>query len=776
VAIGKNAAVRRQLRTLFDLGAVRELTDGQLLERFATDRGEAAELAFAALVERHGPMVLRVCRGVLGDAHEAQDAFQATFLVLVKRARRLWVRDSLGPWLHQVAYRTASCDRAAAARRSRLERRAAMTVREAPPERDFDLERLLHEEIERLPERYRVPVVLCDLEGQTHEQAARHLGWPVGTIKSRLSRARERLRARLLRRGVGADAGPLAVAGLFKAPSLTIPPALLDATTAAAARYAAIGSAARGSAVLLAEGVLRTMSMTQWWKVATVLLVAGATASGVEWLGGGIGPGAQVPAARQDQEVRAGGAPTQEVKPGKLRLTLRERGYVEAARTEDVYCNVEKGTTIIKIVPEGAAVKRGEVIAELDSAALRDQLVNQRITTKAAEANFLNAKLMREVAEVAAAEYEEVFRQDDEALKGAIEGARAARRKAQERLDRTRAARERLAGMQRTAGGAQTLAEAVDELDLQDRIDEAELTLDRERRSLTQAEGKRELLRKYTYPKTRRELQSAVEKAHSDELARQAAWELAKIKEDKLEKQIANCTLVAPVNGCVLYANDRSRALRGLAQIEEGATVRERQKIVSIVDFNDPMQVNVKVPESLIDQVVPRMKALIRIDAFPGQTFAGLVAEVAPLPDPGSSFQGDVKVYTTRIRMGGGRPNLRPGMTADATIVLDDREDAIGVPAKAVARYDGKDHVAVKWPGGRIEWREVVLGASDGSIVEVKEGLHSGEQVVLEAEPLLTDEQRARRDAVVDPLREKSAPPRKAPVRKGQGKPARPPR
>src|SRR5947199_6850291 len=100
MATGKDRAVLGHLRTLFDVGAVRELTDGQLLERFATGRGEAAELAFAALVERHGPMVLRVCRGVLADPHDCQDAFQATFLVLVKKSRALWVRDSLGPWLH----------------------------------------------------------------------------------------------------------------------------------------------------------------------------------------------------------------------------------------------------------------------------------------------------------------------------------------------------------------------------------------------------------------------------------------------------------------------------------------------------------------------------------------------------------------------------------------------------------------------------------------------------------------------------------------------------
>ena len=103
MATKKDRAVRRQIDTLFNIGVIRDLTDGQLLERYATGRGEAAELAFAALVERHGPMVLRVCRARLSDPHEAQDAFQATFLVLVEKSRGLWVRDSLGPWLHQVA-------------------------------------------------------------------------------------------------------------------------------------------------------------------------------------------------------------------------------------------------------------------------------------------------------------------------------------------------------------------------------------------------------------------------------------------------------------------------------------------------------------------------------------------------------------------------------------------------------------------------------------------------------------------------------------------------
>jgi multidrug efflux pump subunit AcrA (membrane-fusion protein) len=150
------------------------------------------------------------------------------------------------------------------------------------------------------------------------------------------------------------------------------------------------------------------------------------------------------------------------------------------------------------------------------------------------------------------------------------------------------------------------------------------------------------------------------------------------------------------------------------------------------------------------------MKARIKIDAFPNETIAGLVGEIAPLPAPLPISGPNRKVYTTRIQIGGGRPNLRPGMTATAEIVVDDRDDVISVPVKAVVHYDGKDHVAVKLPGGRVEWRDVVLGVSDGSIVEVEEGLRGGDQVVLEAEPLLSDEQRARRNAVIDPFREKT--------------------
>ena len=251
-------------------------------------------------------------------------------------------------------------------------------------------------------------------------------------------------------------------------------------------------------------------------------------------------------------------------------------------------------------------------------------------------------------------------------------------------------------------------------------------------------------------------------------LAKQAIWELEKAKEKKLEQQIAMCTLRAPVEGCVQYASVDNRGIA--VAIEEGATVRERQKIVSILDFDGPLQIAVKVPGAAIAHVVPNLKARVKVDAFPNETLDGVVSEVAPMPDP--SHGGSLRtVYTTRIRIGGGHPQLRPGMTAEAEMIVADRDDAIGVPAGTVVRYDGKDHVAVKAPDGRVEWRDVVLGGSDGTTVEIKEGLRTGDQLILDPHPFLSDEQRARIKMPTEPVYRKSAM-----SKKGLANPARPPR
>jgi RNA polymerase sigma factor (sigma-70 family) len=180
--------------------------DEGLLDRFLTGDARAAGAAFRELLARHGPMVLGVCRHVLDGRHDAEDAFQATFLVLARSAGAIRDRKALARWLYEVAYRTSVRAGARAARRPTREKEAAeMSASTHRHENDpawNELRPVLHEEVNRLPEKYRSPVVLCYLEGRTNEEAAALLQWPVGTVKGRLARARELLHARLSRRGL----------------------------------------------------------------------------------------------------------------------------------------------------------------------------------------------------------------------------------------------------------------------------------------------------------------------------------------------------------------------------------------------------------------------------------------------------------------------------------------------------------------------------------------------------------------------------------------------
>ena len=304
-------------------------------------------------------MVLRVCRGMLTDSGDRDDAFQATFLVLVKKARALWVRDSLGPWLHQVAYRTASRARSTAARRRRHELRAAQARHESREELDKELERVLHEELARLPERYRAPLVLCDLEGHTHQQAARHLGWPVGTVKSRQARGRERLRERLRRRGLAPNPGVLATALLPDGHSALLSPALVDSTTKAVVQFVTLPTLARRSAAFLAQEVVRSMLITRWLKIASVLLAVGATVSGAGLLAHN-GKAVDPPRSQGNlQAPRGDDTPVHEVKPGRLIVNVIEKGSLESSRNQDAYCMVEGTTTIISIKPEWVVRQEG---------------------------------------------------------------------------------------------------------------------------------------------------------------------------------------------------------------------------------------------------------------------------------------------------------------------------------------------------------------------------------------------------------------------------------
>jgi RNA polymerase sigma factor (sigma-70 family) len=286
VTTRKDGAVLRQLSTLLNIGAIRELTDGQLLEKFSSGRGDVRELAFEALVERHGGMVLRVCRAQLVDPHDIQDAFQATFLILLKKARALWVRDSLGPWLHQVALRTAVCARSAAARRRRYECRAAERAANLDPRDDpagSELERELHAAIDLLPDCYRVPIVLCDLEGYTCEEAARRMGRPVGTVKSWRYRGRQRLRDRLLRLGLAPSAGLAAALTAQVAHAAVSRLMAADTVCVSVRRLSDLVTAGEvpASVHTLVKGVLKTMLLGKLRAIATAAVALAFLTTGL---------------------------------------------------------------------------------------------------------------------------------------------------------------------------------------------------------------------------------------------------------------------------------------------------------------------------------------------------------------------------------------------------------------------------------------------------------------------------------------------------------------
>ncbi len=412
-----------------------------------------------------------------------------------------------------------------------------------------------------------------------------------------------------------------------------------------------------------------------------------------------------------------------EVKPAALPITVSDKGTLESSKNQDVLCQVEGSTTIISILSEGTKVKKGDLVCELDSASLNDSLTNQRIATQGAEASFQNAKLTREVAEIAVKEYEEgIFLQDKATCEGEIKLAESDLARSSDRVDWATRMYEK--------GYVSKAAKVSEELNFQ-----------KTKFALEQAQSKLHVLLDYTKGKTIKELRSEVEKARSDELAKEQTFQLEKTKEAKLVKQITNCKLFAPGNGIVVYANDTNRSFGNNApQIEEGATVRERQKIFSLPDISH-MQVNTKVHESQIDKITPDMKARIRVDAFSDIELDGTVIDVAPLPDPNTVFSSDVKVYTTRVKIDNPLPGLRPGMNAVVTILVDRKENVLSVPVQAIIEYSGKDHLAIRTPNG-FERREVELGATNDKFVEVTKGVTAGTVVALNPLTLISENEK----------------------------------
>ncbi len=275
------SGVIQHLRRLAEPKHAGFLTDAQLLERFATDRDQAA---FEVLVWRHGGMVLGLCRRMLRHAQDAEDAFQATFLALIRRAHAIRKRESVASWLHQVAYRAALGVKAQTVRRLPCDHAESSPVEANVETSRSDWWPALDEEISRLPDKYRVPVVLCYLQGKTLGETARELGHPPATVGTRLARARQRLRGRLIRRGVTLTTGTFSLALAESHATAGIPAGLVHSTINIAAAVTAGNGMASGlvsaSVAALTKGVLRTMyvSKLRWaWSAGLLLGLVSAS-------------------------------------------------------------------------------------------------------------------------------------------------------------------------------------------------------------------------------------------------------------------------------------------------------------------------------------------------------------------------------------------------------------------------------------------------------------------------------------------------------------------
>jgi RNA polymerase sigma factor (sigma-70 family) len=329
------------------------VSDAQLLKKFIVERDEAS---FAALVRRHGPMVLGVCRRILHNPHDTDDAFQATFLVLVQKARSVLDRQAVGSWLYTVAFRSALEARARNIRRQKREAQVKATPHpEVAPAEPHDWKLFLDQELNRLPEKYRAPVILCDLEGRPRREIARQLNLAEGTLSSRLSRGRRLLAERLTRHGITLSGGALAMS--LSEASAGVPPSLLGLTTKSALLVAAGQTAALSTSIsLIMKGATQAMFLAKLKAtlatITALVLGAGALvycASGQT--GGTTKPRNELEALRHENELLK----------INLRVTLEK---IKALESE---------VTALKTQPKATAV--GRVFADFDRDGALDLLI-----------------------------------------------------------------------------------------------------------------------------------------------------------------------------------------------------------------------------------------------------------------------------------------------------------------------------------------------------------------------------------------------------------------
>jgi len=750
VAIEKEKPAGRaafeDLERLFWIGNTADLSDGQLLEWLSTGSGELREQAFKLLVDRHGLMVLRVCRSALREEQDAQDAFQATFLVLLKRSRSLWVRTSIGPWLHQVAYRTSLCSRSSLARRRRHERLAARRDHADDPglNHDRELARVIHEELGRLPDRLRAPLILCDLEGASHEEAAHQLGWPTGTVKSRLSRGRERLRDRFRRRGLAPEALPLAGRFPFDPLELAIFQQSAQSLVQTALAHGKTLAGPCGAGAALARKVIMSMNLTQFLKGAVLAASVGFAVSGASWLAQGEEP--------SGPETRA--VKTTPLRRGALDSVIQQRGVIKASRVVPVVNPIQGKATVLDLVPDGTRVKKGDKIGLLDAEPVKAELEKQEFKEFEAFAAFKHAEQALADAEEALVAWrneqvpEELFKYENEIRRG-----RFALKEINARLKRLESALQLLDEVKEGAGKlGRGEPEVMTRLSLENQIEVALNEREAQSIAIDRASFMRDSLKTHRALRRTKALERARDSKRLDLEVQKRIQSQVGLRSNRMRVQLGKCELIAESDGLVEYARDLDNELilDGMQlRVKEGFEVKEGQMLCKITDMNSVMQMHFSLHEAIVDQVKLGMPVQVSIDAFPDEVLNGTITGVAPRPTSRHSESIEGPRYSAVITLKETPVTLRPGMTALGKIQVFHLEDVLSVPHRAVVHSGGQDRVAIQDADGGILWQVVTLGRASAQAVEIKEGLKEGDMVIEDPRALLNeDEERAPRGSL----------------------------
>ena len=404
------------------------------------------------------------------------------------------------------------------------------------------------------------------------------------------------------------------------------------------------------------------------------------------------------------------GMPLYTVQRRDLQITVTEEGSLVSDENVDITCDVAGGATIIWLVDDGDRVAEGMDIVKLDASVLSENATAQKIAYEKARALMIQAEKDYAAAKIALQEYREgLFKKD----------LRTAESNVTATTERLQATENTLAYGERMFRKGYITPQ---------QLEAQKSAVARAKLDLGTAEISLDVLTKFTKPKMTTELESVRDSAEARLESEKAALELEKIKLERLESELLKCTIKAPQDGLVIYANSRSRDRE--TEIKEGTSVKERQVILQLPDLTK-MRADVEVHESKVDEISPGMPAIVRVQDL---KFSGVVTSVANRPE--SNWFSTAKKYVVGVRIDGKSEALRPGFTAEATIIVADLQDVIAVPVAAVIE-DSEEFVCAVKQGEGFEQRVVTLGKSDDRFVEIVQGLEEGELVFLNPETVL---------------------------------------